>query len=178
MIRWNASLIAVLCLTAAIAYAQPFSASLIYEPTTGGDPLYTACDNTTPIPDGRVVKIFWDQDGDGPDETDPQPTVCTDPPLCELGPVGTVNFNEFTINGEFWFGIGGYFIPDLFFNSVNVLPESPRYYLRIYETDGTTVLWTSSVKTLTSGPQEVYWTRAEWTCGPAGPQCVVRDEHE
>jgi hypothetical protein len=43
--------------------------------------------------------------------------------------------------------------------------------------DGTTILWTSAVKTLAAGYQEIYFTYAEWTCG-SNPTCVVHDEHE
>ncbi|MDD5087672.1 MAG: hypothetical protein PHI18_02585 [bacterium] len=61
---------------------------------------------------------------------------------------------------------------------MDLLPPNTSYYLRVYEPDGTTVLWTSTVKTMASGPQEVTWTRSEWTCGAGGPQCIVRDEQE
>ena len=180
MVRWLAGLAAVLLVLTASAFAQPFSAQWIYVSDLGAPALTTTCppQGTTPIPDGRIVKIFWDSNGNGPDLTDPQPTVCTDPPLCEQGPIGTVNYNQFTMNGTAN-GYGpGYFLTDYNFNSVNVMPDPPRYYLRIYELDGVNFLWTSRVFTLTSGAQEIWLSQSDWTCGRGGPQCVVRDEHE
>jgi hypothetical protein len=160
------------------AWAQGFAALLLYVPVDGL-PLYTTCTGSTPIPDGRVVKIFWDVDSDGPDLTDPQPTVCDQPPECDTGPMGTVNLNQFPFNGaELGYG-AGYFETDPYFVMVASMPDPPRYYLRIYESDGVTLLWTSPVIVLQSGVQDVHLgPRSSWTCGTGGPQCLVRDEHE
>lgn len=181
MSRWIAVLVTLLVFAVSGLWAQdpPFQASLAFIPYSGDLPLYTTCDGTTPIPDGRLVKIFQDVDDDGPDDTDPQPIVCDAPPECEYGPPGTHNYNQFTLNGMEIMEAEGYFWVELDFRSVNTMPPGlPKYYLRVYEPDGVTVLWTSTVKTMTQGPQERIWTRAEWTCGAGGPQCIVRDEQE
>ena len=180
MVRWFAGLAALLFLVTVSAWAQPFSAAWIYAPDFGAAPLTTTCppQGTTPIPDGRLVKIFWDANSNGPDTTDVQPTVCIDPPNCLQGPNGTVNYNQFTLNGQSQ-GLGaGYFYPYPNFTSAFTLPDPPRYYLRVYDTDGVTVLWTTRVYTLAIGPQEIWIQQSDWTCGSGGPQCVVRDEHE
>lgn len=171
-------LIALMSLLSASAFAQGFNA-LFYYLSDNGTPLVTVCGGGTAIPDGRLVKIFHDTNNNGPDATDPQPTLCADPGNnCETGPSGTVNYNQFTLNGTFM-GLGaGYFFTELPLISVGVVPANPFYYLRVYELDGTTVLWTSAVKTLVSGPNDVSYVQADWTCGATGPQCVVIDETE
>jgi hypothetical protein len=180
MIRWAACFAVVLLLMTASAFAQPFTAAWIYDSDNGSPALTTACppQGTTPIPDGQIVKIFWDSNSNGPDPSDPQPAICIDPPACEQGPAGTVNYNQFLMNGVAQ-GIGaGYFYTDASFQSATVLPDPPRYYLRIFAQDGINYLWTSRVFTLSSGPQDVVLQQSDWTCGAGGPQCVVRDEHE
>ena len=86
--------------------------------------------------------------------------------------------NQFTMNGTAVEIGAGYFYQEGSFSSVLQSPVPPRFYLRIYEADGTNILWTSVVKTIGDGYQEIPFTRAEWTCGTVGPQCIVRDEHE
>jgi hypothetical protein len=89
-----------------------------------------------------------------------------------------VNFNQFTFNGvDMGYG-AGYFDTDPLFQMAFSMPDPARYYLRAYESDGVTLLWTSTVKILTPGVQDVHFQRNEWTCGTGGPQCLVRDEHE
>jgi len=180
MLRWFALVAAMLLLFAVPVMAQSlFQAQFTYiSDFEGNTPLTTACSGSTPIPDGRVIKIFWDVDSDGPDTTDPQPTICDVPPLCEGGPAATVNFNEFAFNSAEWGYDAGYFLASTYFTCYVAMPDPPRYYLRIYETNGTTILWTSTVKTLISGIQEVNLLLSDWTCGSGGPQCLVRDEHE
>jgi len=159
------------------AWAQGFTAQLFYLPEDGL-PLTTTCNGSTPIPDGRMIKIFWDVDSDGPDLTDPQPTVCDQPPECETGPPTTVNYNQFPFNGaELGYG-AGFFETDPLFQMLANMPDPPRYYLRVYESDGVTLLWTSAVKIVETGVQDIHFPRNEWTCGSGGPQCLVRDEHE
>jgi len=179
MSRWIAVLVTLLVFAAPGLFAQPpFNAMLYYAGYEGDLPLYTTCNGNTPIPDGRIVRIFQDADQDGPDDTDPLAPLCNDPPMCESAlPTFSHNYNEFTMNGEAELEEGGYFVTHSF-RSIGALPSTPYYYLRVYELDGVTVLWTSSVKTLVTGPQEVTWTRGEWTCGAGGPQCIVRDEQE
>jgi hypothetical protein len=125
-----------------------------------------------------VIKIYWDANINGPDAADVLPTLCNDPPLCETGPQGTVNFNQFTLNGVADLGEPGCFYAINAFLSVDLLPNPSRYYLRIFEADGVTPLWTSDVKTLVSGYQEIHLLQSEWICGSGSPQCVVRDEQE
>jgi len=181
MVRWFTGLVVLLLVLAVSANAQPFSAAWIYVfEAGGGAPLTTICppQGTTPIPDGRLIKIFWDSNSNGPDVTDPQPAVCIDPPNCEQGPPGSVNYNQFTMNGQAQQFGPGYFYTAAYFSSSGILPDPPRYYLRIYQTDGINILWTTRVFTLSSGLQEIYLQQSDWTCGAGGPQCTVRDEHE
>jgi hypothetical protein len=115
--------------------------------------LTTECGDTVPLPEGVMVKLFWDVDSDGPDSTDPQPTVCNNPPDCIDGPPGTVNFNEFPINGvSQFFGPGRFWMDPCFVTSGYSL-EPSRFYARIYCSDGN-ILYESDVITLPSGPSE------------------------
>ncbi|RPH95995.1 hypothetical protein EHM69_02650 [candidate division KSB1 bacterium] len=180
MLRRFTILAVLLLFVAAPALAQaPFIAQIYYySGLGGGSPLTTTCQGSTPLPDGRVIKIFWDSDSDGPDLTDPLAPVCNDPPDCESGePYASLNMNQFTFNGTaIEFGTG-FFMTDPAFRSISGLPTPARYYLRVYELDGITVLWTSTVLTMVSGMQEFYLLGSDWTCGST-PQCIVRDEHE
>ena len=177
MLRRFVLAVATVLLFSVSAWAQGFTAQLIYS-TEDGLPLSTTCIGSTPIPDGRMIKIFWDVDSDGPDLTDPQPTVCDVPPECETGPVTTVNYNQFAFNGTNMGYGAGYFDTDPLFQMLTNMPNPPRYYLRVYESDGVTLLWTSAVKVVEQGIQDIHFPRNEWTCGTGGPQCLVRDEHE
>ena len=177
MLRRFALAVALSLFLAVSAWAQGFSVLWLYV-SADGAALTTTCEGATPIPDGRMIKIFWDVDSDGPDLTDPQPTVCDVPPECDTGPPQTVNYNEFPFNGAAMGSGAGYFEPELFFQQPFDMPTPARFYLRVYETDGTTLLWTSAVKEVEMGAQDIHFVRAEWTCGVGGPQCLVRDEHE
>ncbi len=176
MARWTflAILICFATLQSA-AYAQGFNMAFQhFEPAS---PLTTTCGGNIGIPDGTVIKIFQDVDNDGPDLEDPQPVVCIDPPDC-VTPFDAVNFNQFTFNGVY-FELGpGYFVTETLLTCSATIPANARYYLRIYEPDGVTVLWTSSVATAVVGYQEVNYTDADWTCGASGPRCTVIDETE
>lgn len=156
------------------AMAQ-FNAIIIHSDPAAA--LTTTCGGATPIPDGALIKIFADADADGPDLDDPQPEVCNDPPDCQL-PFGAVNFNQFTMNGVALDIGAGYFGTEPPFSCTTTIPFGGRFYMRVYEPDNTTVLWTSTVFTLQSGLQEVYFTDQDWTCGATGPQCTVIDESE
>ena len=177
MSRWILLLSALCLLTAASAFGQGFSVIWYYLPHNG-TPLTTICEGGVPIPDGYVVKILWDDDSDGADLDDSLAILCDSPPLCEEGPVGTVNRNQFLMNGQAAMGLAGYFAMESGFASVGALPNPPRYFLRLYEADGVTPLWTSNVYTLSTGAQEIFITQADWGCGGAGPQCIVIDEQE
>lgn len=175
MKRWTQYVLALaLVLITQQAMAQ-FNAILIHaEPSAA---LTTTCGGATPIPDGTIVKIFWDTDSDGPDNEDPQPILCTNPPDCN-DPFNSVNFIEFEMNGVFQ-GLGaGFFLTDPAFSCTGTIPTPNRYYLRIYEPDNTTVLWTSTIFSVVVGLQEIYFTDLDWTCGSVGPQCTVLDESE
>lgn len=177
MLRWFAVPALLLCLVPCV-FAEGFSAFWIYIDSPGGPPLTTTCNGATPIPDGRIVRIFWDQDGDGADLQDPIAPLCNVPPLCEDGPAATFNLNEFTFNGAA-VNIGeGYFYTEYGFDSHGEMPDPPRYFLRVYEPDGVNFIWTTTVKTMQPGLQEIYLTPADWTCGLDGPRCTVRNEHE
>jgi hypothetical protein len=81
-------------------------------------------------------------------------------------------------NGQSDIGQAGYFSPFVAFLTVAGLPNPPLFYLRIYEADGVTPLWTSVVYTLFAGPQEIFIPASNWSCGAGGPQCVVLDAQE
>jgi hypothetical protein len=176
MTRWTLAVAAILMLFASASFGQGFSVSMSYY---GPPPLTTVCNGSIPIPDGRIVKLFQDQNPPGPDPTDLQPVVCNNPPACEDGPQGTVNYNQFTVNGVAN-GLGeGYFNTSRACQSAGGMPAGSRnYYLRLYEPDGVTVIWTSTVFTLHTGFQEVDFVFEDWTCGQGGAQCVVVDETE
>lgn len=178
MARWLAVLAILLLALVTSASAQGFTVFWVYASDGGNPPLTTTCGGGTPLEDGRVVRVFWDVDSDGPDITDPLAPLCDVPPLCEEGPGGTMNYNEFTVNGTALEMGAGYFYTEYGMDSHGVLPEPPRYYLRIYEPDGLNYLWTSSVETLSAGFQEIYFSFSDWTCGAGGPQCTVRNEQE
>jgi hypothetical protein len=177
MVRSLAVVAVLLFVFSVSAHAQPFQATWMFIPDSGAA-LTTTCGGATPIPDGRVIKIYWDQDSDGVDDTDPRPTLCALPPSCTTGPLGTVNYIQFTMNGTARGYGAGYFRTTSNFSSTSAITPQ-RYYLRIFETGDTTqVLWTSGVHTLTSGSQQIKLSGSEWVCGAGGPQCIVRDEHE
>ncbi len=168
--------LAMLCVTG--AYAQGFSVGFYYVAEGANTPLVTTCGGATAIPDGRVVKIFWDQNNNGPDISDPQAPLCTDAPACEVGPPGTHNYNQFLMNGVDYAGGEGFFATTQNFISASQLSNPSIFYLRVYEPDATTVLWTSTTRTFVPGPQDVFYAPADWSCGATGPQCVVLDESE
>ena len=141
--------------------------------------LTTECGGSVPLQDGVMVKLFWDQDGDGPDETDPQPTLCDEPPDCESGPSLTANFNELPINGvEVELG-AGYFYATRSFTTMGDLLSPSRYYGRIFCADGR-VLWESNVLDIAGGygeyPMQFHCTPCEgapvvpaWQFSPGYP---------
>ncbi len=178
MVRWLAAS-ALLCLLLVPSAFGQFTSIWVYVPNDGANAaLTTTCNGATPLPDGRIVRIYWDVDSDGPDGTDPLAPLCDHPPICEDGPPLTVGLNEFIMNGTAVEIGAGYFYMETAFSSIAGLPSPSRFYLRVYEADGVNILWTSVVKTLSDGYQEVNLIRADWTCGANGPQCIVRDEHE
>jgi hypothetical protein len=107
-------------------------------------PLMTECGGSVPIPDGVMVKLFWDRNGNGPDSSDQPPPLCDFPIDCEGGPTGTVNIIEFAFNGTIN-GMGpGMFDSDPGLVTQGDVLDPNRFYARIYCLDGN-VLWTSNV---------------------------------
>ncbi len=171
-------LLTVLCLMFAVpAFAQQGFSAIFYYLPEYGSPLTTVCQGGIPIPDGTLLNILWDNDGNGPDVGDTLAPLCIDPPNCEQGPAGTVNFNQQPFNGMAQSGAPGYFTFDLAFTSSGTITPA-SFFFRVYDTDGVTPLWTSIVYTLNPGPQEFFVQQADWTCGSGGAQCVVIDETE
>jgi len=177
MFRWFILLASLSLIVSASAFGQGCQVGFYYLPENGA-PLTTVCQGGTPIPDGRSIKIMWDADGDGPDADDSLAQLCIDPPNCEEGPTGSVNINTMTFNGQTYVGAAGYFVPDYYFTSAGDVPNPPRFYLRIYDTDGVTPLWTSVVYVVAAGYHDYFIPQSDWTCGAGGPQCVVVDESE
>jgi hypothetical protein len=177
MVRWSLFLVVVILLFCVQAFGQTASASWQYG-TSGGTPLDTTCSGPVHIPDGWLIKIFWDSDSSGVDPSDPQPTLCAAPPTCTGGPNQTCNYNRFYFNGTA-LGTGpGYFgtVTNFRYNS---LPPRPMFYLRVYSpADTVHEIWTSTIKRLNTGIQTFSFVRANWTCTPQTPQCTVKNASE
>ena len=149
-----------------------------------GTPLTTECDGSTPIPDGVPISIIWDVDSDGPDDTDPLPPLCNNPPVCDDGPTQTVNRNQFAFNGDVTGTGAGTFNMESGFVTVGETLTPNRFYLRVYCSDGDK-LWTSNVVDIPSGAHE-YWLTfdscnscsdipviPEWSLGQSYPNPVT-----
>lgn len=119
--------------------------------------LFMSCNGSNPIPDGFPVTIWWDQDDNGPSPNDIQPPVGTT--------YGTVNHNQFYVNGESEFGQPGTFYDITGFRSNGnaYLPGLNRFYLKVLATDGT---WISNALTAAPGgtPQDLLFLN--WICIP------------
>ena len=133
---------------------QQTSTALFYY---NGTPLTTECGGSTPIPDGVPISIIWDVDSDGPDDTDPLPPLCYNPPVCDDGPAQTVNRNQFAFNGEATFTGAGTFNMESAFTTIGEILTPNRFYLRVYCEDGEP-LWTSEVVDIPSGAHEYFLT--------------------
>jgi hypothetical protein len=97
-----------------------------------------------PLADGTEIRVYHDWNSNGPDDADTLLGVCHDPPNCDAGPVRTVNYNTFWINGANQPGCmqsfpGGFntMCPPLERGLVSVgAPPSPnRIYLRVCTDD-------------------------------------------
>jgi len=125
-------------------------------------PLMTECGGSVPIPDGVMVKLFWDRNGNGPDDSDQPPPLCDHPINCDDGPAGTVNINEFAFNGM-TNGMGaGMFDSDPGLATVGDILNPNRFFARIYCMDGN-VLYTSNVVEPPPGVSDAVLT---FTCTP------------
>jgi hypothetical protein len=147
---------------ASVSLAQPALAQIRFT-NVGADSvnhhLRAPCDLATgvPFPDGTVIAIFWDNNANGPDTSDHQPTVGTG--------YAQVSFNSSTFNGTArGYGAG-------FFNfSSNLRIQQPArqsqgdtslYYLQV-NSGGT--CWHSHSFLLRSGTTTVALRDSNWTC--------------
>ena len=95
----------------------------------------------SPLPDGRTIRIFWDENANGPDAAD-QPW-----------PLSNCNFNQDTLNGT-WSGCLD--IPGTFHTWCStqwIVPSAPaapanRYYLKVYCDNGETPQYISTVRSV------------------------------
>jgi hypothetical protein len=148
------------------AYPINTPSIIIFENT---EPLYTECGGNVPLPDGVMVRLFWDANGNGVDSTDEPPPLCDHPPLCEDGPARTVNIIEFPINGvELTMGPGFFSSNPGLVTALDMLVPN-RYYARIYCADGN-VLYTSNVIEAPSGLTDAYLT---FNCTPCSGAPVI-----
>jgi len=158
---------AALLICSMIGFAQPLQpfSAVIYNVEFM---LRDICEVGNGLPDGTPIEIWWDIDSDGPDADDVRPTLCDVPPDCPGGPAGTVNYNEFLMNGEAQFIGAGYFATESAFTSQGSLPIPPRYYL-VVRCSGGSIHYRTPVFTLASGGQEVY--AHNWECFPCADVC-------
>ncbi|MBK8127570.1 MAG: T9SS type A sorting domain-containing protein [bacterium] len=137
-------MILVMCLGIERAFAQTYVEISTFVPLTN------ACDGGNPLPDGTPVCIFWDQDNDGPDETDPFPEG--------------IIFSCFEMNGNEMIGIQGTFWtePPFFFPADIPMPSA--FYVRALIGGDENFCWASEVFTI--HPVHNFIELDEWTCGP------------
>jgi hypothetical protein len=108
-------------------------------------PLTESCEGGNFLPDNTTVDVMWDDNNNGPDETDePIP----------LGVFPFPNFNQFQMRGEELIGIPGTFATDPLFTLNSGLPTPSRFWLRIC-LDGQH--WESAAFTITQGLGEYYF---------------------
>jgi hypothetical protein len=165
MKHYKTLLLALLTLIAAsLAFGQPGSVFIVYQPAEGSEPLgYPCAGPRTAFPDNSIISIFWDADGNGPTDNDVQPPIG--------GSLDSCNMNAFGFNGEAQgIGAGYFFTLDPATFSMWELPDVPRYYLKVSSPDGGGVCWVSSVYTLMHDYQEWSLTFADFTC--ASHECV------
>jgi hypothetical protein len=169
-----------------IVYPQAAPAQMLADPQTptsavfssGTDVLYTECNGSVPLPDGVMVKIFWDRNGNGSDDSDGPPPLCSHPPECRDGPPFTVNLTEFAMNGVAQdMGAGRFFMEQAFMTVSDVLRPN-RFYARILCADGRT-LYESQVLDLPSGPSTdvLHFTCTQCTGEPVIPQWILNPSY-
>jgi hypothetical protein len=109
-----------------------------------------------------MVKLYWDRNGNGPDDSDEPPPLCDHPLNCDDGPAETVNLIEFPINGQA-LGIGaGLFDTNPGLVTTGDILHPNRFYARIFCLDGN-VMYTSNVVEPPQGPSDMILT---FTCTP------------
>lgn len=118
-----------------------------------------------PVPDGRLVQIFWDENANGPDAAD-QPW-----------PLNNCNFNADSLNG--W-DIGGqpgayysYWPYHIYTEAWRVwnVPSAPanRFFVKVYCANNTTPQYVSRAQTITSGSGQFYeFVWSDFTCVECG----------
>lgn len=106
----------------------------------------------SPLSDGTTIRIYWDNDNNGPDGNDPQPPLCNNAPNCDTGPAFTCNYNQFPMNGEEILGQRGQFFTEQSWFVIGGLLNPSRFYLRICLGDK---IYESSVFTIVAGPQDI-----------------------
>jgi hypothetical protein len=113
----------LLLLTASVnfAFAQmPPTVAIYY---TKGILTDTGDDKGNPIPDGTEVRIYWDRNANGPDDSDPMPIIGDEG--------GNANINRFEINGVKIRMLPGQFYSKPLFSIKGTNPSPPFYYLEI-----------------------------------------------
>jgi hypothetical protein len=161
-----------------LAYDFPISLQQTAEPATPSNAmlvcnevLTTTCGGQTPLADGISVQIYWDQNSNGPDLSDPQPPLCNDPPDCASHqPFRSVNFTEMPINGAALEIGAGKFRSGRNFNTIGDILSPNRFYARILCDDGS-ILYESNVLDIHSGPgtYELHFTCTPCSSVPAIP---------
>jgi hypothetical protein len=145
----------VLCtvLLASLAYAQPAIINVAYNPSNPLELLGSPCDAATRVPyvAGTVnICVYWDRDGDGPEDTDLQPDIGTE--------YGQVNWQCQSLPYDGFFDF-----PEMLV--INSIPDTgsdhPDYFLRI---GGGGVCWQSTTFEATPGNVDLEFTYANWTC--------------
>jgi len=142
-------IISLLCLLVGTTHSNAQSCTGLSSFT----PLTDACVGGEPLPDGTIACIYWDQDNDGPDGTDPLPDIGPCPACC--------NFNCFTLNGADVIGEPGTFYLVESFCFMQNIPTPSAFYVRV--PIGGNLCWTSEVFTIIPGYSEI--ELVDWTCG-------------
>jgi hypothetical protein len=154
-----------LVMFASLAFGQGQVSFLYYDHGDGNPPpLRTQCTTGDSLPDGTLITIYWDNNHNGPDDSDVPPELGTG--------YGQANFTTFPMNG-LQSGLGsGYFAADFDFvvsqlpGSATVPGDTALYYLEI---STSTLCWRSDDVVLQAGAQEWDMTAADWTCTTGAP---------
>lgn len=117
-------------------------------------PLGCPCTAGTAFGDGVSIGLFWDNDGNGPDDNDPQPAIGTG-----LGEV--IETNTITFNGNVQ-GLGnGYFVAEYPIIMTQIPETNANYFLAI--SSGGCCLRTATFPAVV-GPDDRNFTQANWSC--------------